>query len=185
MTLPITDLEYRARREERVLGRIRADNPVSLGAAGQVSDEISLMTDLPWGGDPIAPYRSIAAVIGAVILVGVVILVLAHTIGPKRKGPVKDATYESGMPAIKDARQRFNVRFYLVAMLFLLFDVEVVFLWPWARVFADVASRGTSLPLGGGAVADKTFLFMEMLLFGVILMVGYVYAWRKGVFEWD
>lgn len=143
------------------------------------------MTHLPWGGDPIEPYRSIAAVIGAVILVGVVILILAHTIGPKRKGPVKDATYESGMPAIGDARLRFNVRFYIVAMLFLLFDVEVVFLWPWARVFSNVASQGTSLSLGGEALADKTFLFLEIVLFAVILMVGYVYAWRKGVFEWD
>ncbi len=143
------------------------------------------MTHLPWGGDPVEPYRSIAAVIGAVILVGVVILILAHTIGPKRKGPVKDATYESGMPAIGDARLRFNVRFYIVAMLFLLFDVEVVFLWPWARVFSNVASQETSLSLGGEALADKTFLFLEIVLFGVILMVGYVYAWRKGVFEWD
>ncbi len=143
------------------------------------------MTDLAWGGDPIEPYRAIAAVIGAVILLGGIILILAHTIGPKRKGPVKDATYESGMPAIGDARQRFNVRFYIVAMLFLLFDVEVVFLWPWARVFADVAGGGPSLSLGGGAVADKTFLAMEMVVFMAILLVGYVYAWRKGVFEWD
>ena len=165
--------------------RIRADNPESLGAAKQVDDEIPVMTDLPWGGDPIEPYRSIAAVIGAVILLGGVILILAHTIGPKRKGPVKDETYESGMPPIGDARQRFNVRFYIVAMLFLLFDVEVVVLWPWARVFANVARQGTSLPLGGGAVADKSFLAMEMVLFMVILLVGYVYAWRKGVFEWD
>jgi len=133
----------------------------------------------------IEPYRSIGIVIGAIVLISAVILVLAHTIGPKRKGPVKDGTYESGMPAIGDARQRFNVRFYLVAMLFLLFDVEVVFLWPWGRVFSRVAGGGAVLPMPDGAVADKTFLLLEIVVFGVILMVGYVYAWRKGVFQWD
>lgn len=164
---------------------IRADNHESLGAARQVNDEIPVMTDLAWGGDPIEPYRAIAAVIGAVILLGGIILTLAHTIGPKRKGPVKDATYESGMPAIGDARQRFNFGFYLVALVFLLFDVELVFLWPFAQVFGDVCAQGTNLELMGGLAAGKTFLLMEMAFFVAILAVGFVYALRKGAFEWD
>ena len=67
--------------------------------------------------------------------IALAILVLTHLIGPKRRGPVKDATYESGMEPIGDTRRRFNVRFYLIAVLFLIFDVEIVFLYPWAILF--------------------------------------------------
>jgi NADH-quinone oxidoreductase subunit A len=78
------------------------------------------------------PYAPVMALIIMVILMVIVIMILAHVIGPGRHGRVKDSTYEAGVPIIGDARRRFNVKFYIVAMLFLLFDVEVVFLWPWA-----------------------------------------------------
>ncbi|GMV96565.1 MAG: NADH-quinone oxidoreductase subunit A [Phycisphaerae bacterium] len=126
-------------------------------------------------------YGPILVLIAVVIGLVTVILILAHAVGPRRHGRVKDDTYESGMAPIGDARRRFNVGFYIVAMLFLLFDVEVVFMWPWAPLFHDSAVGGRSL--AGGF--DKTFLLVEMAVFLAILMVGYVYAWRKGVFRWS
>lgn len=107
-------------------------------------------------------------------------------LGPKRRGPRKDETYESGMPPIGDARQRFNVRFYLVAMLFLLFDVEVVFMWPWALLFRDTAA-GAPSPYANGLIAaghDKDFFAAVMGVFMLLLLVGFVYEWGKGAFKW-
>jgi NADH-quinone oxidoreductase subunit A len=128
------------------------------------------------------PYAPILVLILVVMGMVTAILILAHALGPKRRGPVKDSTYESGMPPIGDARRRFNVRFYIVAMLFLLFDVEVAFMWPWAPLFHDAAMNPdpTMVRLG----YDKTFLLVEMAVFLAILLVGYIYAWRKGVFRW-
>jgi NADH-quinone oxidoreductase subunit A len=126
------------------------------------------------------PYAPILVLILGVMGLVTVILILAHALGPSRHGPVKDDTYESGMQPIGDARRRFKVQFYIVAMLFLLFDVEVVFMWPWAPLFHKTA-------VGGQAIAggfDKTFFLVEMAVFLGILLVGYVYAWRKGVFKW-
>ncbi len=132
----------------------------------------------------INPYLPILVLI--LLIVGMVgaILILTHVIGPRRHGPMKDSIYEAGMPVIGDARRRFNVKFYMVAMLFLLFDVEVVFLWPWAPIFHEAAMR----PEASAAVAagfDKTFLLVEMMVFVGVLLVGYVYAWRRGVFRWS
>jgi NADH-quinone oxidoreductase subunit A len=105
-------------------------------------------------------------------------VVLSILIGPSRTGPGKEQTYESGMVPIGDTRKRFNVRFYIVAMIFLVFDVEIVFFYPWASIFAptlnDPSTRGT-----GG------MLLVEMLVFVLILLVAYIYAWGKGVFRWD
>ncbi len=129
-------------------------------------------------------YAAILAVIILATLIAGSMLALAHLIGPKRAGRVKDATYESGVPVVGDARRRFNVRFYIVAMLFLLFDVEVVFLWPWAPVYFGAAVRGETVSAGAWSVG-KGFLLAEMVVFLLILLVGYVYAWRKGVFRWD
>ena len=89
------------------------------------------MTPLAW----IEPYAAIGATILIAITVAIGMLVVAHTIGPKRRGPVKDTAYESGMPPIVDTHRRFHVRFYIVAMLFMLFDVELIFIWPWAVSF--------------------------------------------------
>lgn len=127
-------------------------------------------------------YGAILILITVATIVALAILVLSHFFGTHRHGPIKDETYESGMPLIGDARHRFNVRFYLVAMLFLLFDVEVVFLWPWAPVFYEAAVEGQTI---GPMQIGKEFLLAEMAVFFAILLVGYVYAWRKGVFRWD
>jgi NADH-quinone oxidoreductase subunit A len=131
------------------------------------------------------PYAAIGVVILIVTGITAAMLILAHTIGPKRHGPVKDSPYESGVPVIADARRRFNVRFYIVAMLFLLFDVEVVFLWPWALAFHDAAANGTLHALETGALVGKGFLLLGMSVFFVLLVFGLVYEWKKGAFEWD
>jgi NADH-quinone oxidoreductase subunit A len=122
-------------------------------------------------------YGPIAVLIGIVIFTGVVIMLVTHYLPKKhREGALKDATYESGMEVIGDARRRFNVRFYLVAMLFLLFDVELVFMYPWALLYSK----------GGAAHApNMAFLTMTMVIFFAILLVGYIYAWGKGVFRYD
>jgi NADH:ubiquinone oxidoreductase subunit 3 (subunit A) len=102
-------------------------------------------------------------------------LILAHTVGPKRNTPTKLMPYESGMNPVGDAHQRFDVKFYLIAILFLVFDVELLFLYPWATV----AYQEGGLPdLMRGPV------FFTMLSFLATLAVAYVYAWRKGVFKW-
>ncbi len=130
------------------------------------------------------PYASILFVIGVAVAMATVILILTHIIGPKRKGERKDESYESGMPPIADARRRFNVRFYIVALLFLLFDVEVVILWPWALVFHDAAvAENTGMATGG--MLGAGYLLLGAGFFFALLLVGYVYEWRKGVFEWD
>ena len=99
---------------------------------------------------------------------------LSLIIGPSRTGPGKETTYESGMTPVGDTRQRFNVRFYIVAMIFLVFDVEIVFMYPWATIFApNLAGEFGSL------------LLIEMIIFVGILLVAYFYAWGKGVFRWD
>ena len=102
-------------------------------------------------------------------------LVISLIIGPSRTGPGKEQTYESGMVPVGDTHRRFNVRFYIVALIFLVFDVEIVFMYPWATIFASQASN----PDFGG------LLLLEMVVFVAILVLAYVYAWGKGVFRWD
>ncbi len=93
---------------------------------------------------------------------------LGMLVAPRRPSPEKDAPYECGMPPVGDARDRHPVKFYLVAMIFLLFDIEIAFLYPWA--LAVRALRWTG--------------FFQLILFFLILLAGYVYVWRKGVFNW-
>jgi NADH-quinone oxidoreductase subunit A len=117
-------------------------------------------------------------VIYGLFLVGFVVttLVLAHIVGPRKKTPVKQMPYESGMDPVGDARQPFNIRFYLVAILFLVFDVELLFLYPWA-VTAYVDDGGIPREYRGA-------VFGVMIVFIDTLVIAYVYAWRKGVFKW-
>lgn len=139
-------------------------------------DSLTLLAD---GTGPAPGYGPVVVLVLLAMLVATSIIVLTHVIPkPKRSGPVKDGTYESGVEPIGDARRRFNVRFYLVAMLFLLFDVELIFMYPWAVVFTDSAASGAS-------GISMPFLFYEMAIFFAILLVGYVYAWRKGIFRFD
>lgn len=120
-----------------------------------------------------------AVLLYAGILVGFVLttLILAHLIGPRKKTAVKQMPYESGMDPVGDARQPFDVKFYLVAILFLVFDVELLFLYPWAV--------SAYLDDGGGVPPElRRTVFGVMLVFMGTLAIAYVYAWRKGVFRW-
>jgi len=103
-------------------------------------------------------------------------LLLSSIVGPTRTGPGKEQVYESGMVPIGDTRKRFNVRFYVVAMIFLVFDVEIIFFYPWATVFPDAVVRDPAM---------ASLMLAEMLIFVAILLVAYIYAWGKGVFQWD
>ena len=117
-----------------------------------------------------------------ILAFAVVALLAAHLIGPRRQTPVKQMPYESGMDPIGDARQHFDVKFYLIAILFLVFDVELLFLYPWAVI----AYRAEPLPDGGPwlPVELQALVFWEVIVFLATLVVAYVYAWRKGVFQW-
>lgn len=114
----------------------------------------------------------------AAILVGFVLtnLILAHIIGPRKKTDVKQMPYESGMDPVGDARQPFNVRFCMVAILYLVFDVELLFLYPWA-VSAYTGDDRIPAELSGT-------VFGVILVFTATLVIAYLYAWRKGVFRW-
>jgi len=102
-------------------------------------------------------------------LFGVVMGKINEFIGPRRPSEEKQTTYESGMEPIRTAHERFSVKFYMVAMLFIVFDIEVVFLYPWAVSYRLLGIAG----------------FVTMFVFIVILLVGYVYVWKKGALEWD
>jgi len=121
-------------------------------------------------------------IVYAVILIGFVVtnLVLTHIIGPKNRTPVKQMPYESGMDPVGDARQPFNVRFCLVAILYLVFDVELLFLYPWAvSAYVDGGASAPGIP-----VELRGTVFGIMLVFIATLVIAYIYAWRKGVFKW-
>jgi len=104
---------------------------------------------------------------------GGVFLGLNWIVGKHQRNPSKLAPYESGVPMLDSNRKRVNVRFYQIAMLFILFDIEAAFLYPWAVIYRDAAHG----PAG-------TFLFGEMVVFIVLLGVGYVYVWKKKAFDW-
>jgi NADH:ubiquinone oxidoreductase subunit 3 (subunit A) len=131
------------------------------------------VSDVPFDLTAYYPFFLFFAVIAAL---AVVILVLAQTVGPRKRTAVKLMPYESGMDPIGDARQHFDVKFYLIAILFLVFDVELLFLYPWAVVaYRDPPALPGEL---------RPVIFWEVLIFLATLALGYVYAWRKGVFRW-
>ena len=99
-------------------------------------------------------------------------LVITHIVGQRRRGSVKLEPYESGMPPIDWTLGRIPVKYYLYAMFFIIFDVEVVFLYPWAVIFKD-------------SVKEHPFILIEMFIFLIVLIVGLVYIWRKGALEWE
>jgi len=99
---------------------------------------------------------------------GAVSVLLSRVLGPRNPTAEKIAPYECGMPAVGDARERQSVKFYLVAMIFLLFDIEIAFLYPWAMALRDLGWPG----------------FIQIVTFFLVLLVGYVYVWRKGVLDW-
>ncbi len=99
---------------------------------------------------------------------GLISVVLSSILGPRKPTPEKAAPYECGMPAVGDARERQSVKFYLVAMIFLLFDIEVAFLYPSAMALRQLGWAG----------------FVQVVLFMALLLAGYVYVWRKGALDW-
>jgi NADH-quinone oxidoreductase subunit A len=107
-------------------------------------------------------------------------IVLSHVVGKRKNTRAKLMPYECGMDPVGSAHQRFSVKFYLIAMLFILFDIEAVFLLPWAVVFKTMAR---TLTLNGQSA--RSFVFFEMMIFIAVLLVGYVYVWKKGLFEWN
>jgi NADH-quinone oxidoreductase subunit A len=115
----------------------------------------------------------------AIVGFAVSAMAVAHLIGPLRKTPVKMMPYESGMDPVGDAHQRFDVKFYLVAILFLVFDVELLFLYPWAVSAYRQPGETPQIP---ASLTEP--VFWEIIVFLVTLTVGYVYAWRRGVFQW-
>jgi NADH-quinone oxidoreductase subunit A len=100
---------------------------------------------------------------------GTVMLILGRLLGPHRPDPAKLSPYECGFEAFEDSRMKFDVRYYLVAILFIIFDLEIAFLFPWATVLQDIGLFG----------------FSSMMLFLGILVIGFIYEWKKGALEWE
>ena len=113
-------------------------------------------------------WLSIILMIVLGLLFAVPSVALSQFLGPRKPSPEKSAPYECGMPAVGDARERMSVKFYLVAMIFLLFDIEVAFLYPWAMALRELGWAG----------------FVQVVLFMALLLTGYVYVWRKGALDW-
>lgn len=101
--------------------------------------------------------------------IGILPLALGYLLGPNRPDAAKNSPYECGFEAFEDARMKFDVRYYLVAILFILFDLEIAFLLPWAVALRDVGGAG----------------FAAVLIFLTVLVVGFVYEWKKGALDWD
>jgi NADH-quinone oxidoreductase subunit A len=114
-------------------------------------------------------YYPILLFIGIALAFGVVTLLVSYFVQPKYPEPEKLSPYECGSEPFSDARMPFPVRYYIFAMLFVIFDIEVIFLYPWAVTFSEIGLIG----------------LVEMLIFIALFLVGYVYAWKKGALEWD
>jgi len=113
-------------------------------------------------------YFPVLLQVAIAMAVATLMLGLSYLLGKKVRNRVKDMPYESGIVPTGDARQRFSVKFYLVGMLFILFDIEAIFLYPWVVVYRDL----------------KMFGFVEMLIFVILILSGFVYIWKKGALDW-
>ncbi|MDF2809937.1 MAG: NADH-ubiquinone/plastoquinone oxidoreductase chain 3 [Microvirga sp.] len=114
-------------------------------------------------------YLPVVIFIGVAAVIGLALLVSPFLVAYSRPDPEKMSAYECGFNAFDDARMKFDVRFYLVSILFIIFDLEVAFLFPWAITFGELGSLG----------------FWSMMVFLAVLTVGFVYEWKKGALEWD
>lgn len=128
---------------------------------------------------PIGEYLPLFIIGVIAIVLGFLLANLSKLAGPFRPNKIKSSVYESGMDPVGNAHERFSVKFFMVAMLFILFDIEVVFMYPWAVNFLQLAKA--DMALGGSGF----FPLIEMGLFVAILFVGYIYIWKKGGLEWD
>lgn len=120
-------------------------------------------------------YLPVVLIIAMAVGFAAVNIIASRLLGPRFETAVKGLAYESGMDAIGSTRKRFNVRFYILAMTFLVFDVEIVFLYPWAVTFANLEPRSPEAVLFFGRIA----------FFVGTSVIAYIYAWKKGVFRWD
>ena len=130
-------------------------------------------------------YFPILLLVGFVAANAVLMLTLSHLTIRPRPTAVKQAAYESGIPPLGNARDRFSVKFYIVAMLFIVFDIETVFMIPWATYYRELSC---GVPLVDTVCPPGHLSFFglgEMLVFIAILLVGYVYVWKKGALQWD
>lgn len=120
------------------------------------------------------PYFPVAFSMAFAIVFSLIFVALSKFFGPHRPSATKESLYECGMPSVAPARQRFTVKFYLVAVLFILFDLEAVFLFPWAVVYKSLVEAGNGL-----------FVFIEMALFLGTLFLGWLYCVKRGALQWD
>ena len=130
-------------------------------------------------------YLPVLLLIGFVVVNAVALVALSHLTMRLRPTPVKDTAYESGIPPLGDARERFSVKFYMVAMLFIIFDIETVFMIPWGVYYKQLSC---AVPLANNICPAGQISFFglgEMLVFMAILVVGFVYIWKKGALQWD
>jgi len=130
-------------------------------------------------------YLPVLLLMGFVAVNAVAMIGGSHLTVRLRPTPVKDQPYESGIPPLGDARERFSVKFYMVAMLFIIFDIETVFMIPWGVYFRQLSC---AVPMVKGACPSGQISFFglgEMLVFIVILLVGFIYVWKKGALQWD
>ena len=130
-------------------------------------------------------YFPVLMLFGFVVINAILIIAISTLTIRARPSPVKQQAYESGVPALGDARERFSVRFYLVAILFIIFDIETVFMIPWA-VYYKQLSCFVPLVADVCPVGHVSFFGLgEMLVFMLILLVGFAYVWKKGALQWD
>src|SRR3954466_10781763 len=130
-------------------------------------------------------YLPVLLLLGFVVMNAVLMLGLSHLTLRPRPSAVKQAPYESGMPPLGDAHERFSVKFYMVAVLFILFDIETVFMIPWGAYYRQLSC---TVPLVNNICPSghlSMFGLVEMLVFIVILLVGFLYVWKKGALQWD
>ncbi len=128
-----------------------------------------VFSDRVWGWSVLENYFPILLFILVGLAVGVGPLLLGLLVAPHKPDAAKNSPYECGFEAFEDARMRFDVRYYLVAILFILFDLEIAFLFPWAVVLQEIGLFG----------------FVAMLMFLAVLVIGFIYEWKKGALEWD
>ncbi len=130
-------------------------------------------------------YFPVLLLLGFVVMNALLIIAISALTMRSRPTAVKQSAYESGIPALGDARERFSVRFYLIAILFIIFDIETVFMIPWAVYYKQLSC---AVPLVGRTCPPGQISFFglgEMLVFMAILLVGFVYVWKKGALQWD
>ena len=117
----------------------------------------------------LAEYFPVLLFLGVSAIVGIALIVIGNLLGPRRSTAEKSSPYECGFEAFEDARMRFDVRYYLIAILFIIFDLEIAFVFPWAVVFGQLGLVG----------------LVEMGMFLSLLVLGFVYVWKKGALEWE